>query len=86
MNTNKIEVGRVRRRFIIHRLNNIRSRNAQRYSINRRNILWNLYLKRTPLAQIKENKMNSAVIGGVVVVMIVIIIAIASKQNKKGDN
>ena len=37
----------------------------------------------TPLAQIKENKMNSAVIGGVVVVMIVIIVSIASKKKTK---
>ena len=38
---------------------------------------------KTPLAQIKENRMNSAVIGGVVVVMIVIIVSIASKKKTK---
>jgi len=39
MNLNTKGVRRRRRRFIIDRLNNIRSRNAQWYPIERRNIL-----------------------------------------------
>ena len=39
VNKNTIEVRGGRKRFIIHRLNNIRFRNAKRYPFNRRDIL-----------------------------------------------
>ena len=39
VNKNTIELKRGRKRFIIHRLNNIRFRNAKRYPFNRRDIL-----------------------------------------------
>ncbi len=38
VNKNTIEVSCRRKRFIIHRLNNIRFRNAKRYPFNRRDV------------------------------------------------
>jgi len=40
-------------------------------------------MKQICMAQIKENKMDSTVIGGVVAVLIVIIVSIASKKKTK---